>query len=357
MNISLAATLSLITAANGFTLPNSRQTGRLGRIQVVSEPTAAVEAATPVESVNEAEAPVAEVAEPEPVPEVTLDPREKIQPGRFDGISYSVACPLLEKPANLDGSHAGDFGFDPLGLSQEFDLYYMQECELRHARLAMLAVAGWPLSELVAPSWMLQDGRAPSVLNGVNPISFLAIVSALGALGFLEYKTSLRKVTGKKLGDIHEQDMSLVWKYGVAGDYNFDPANLYSSLGDDAAGRKGLRQLEVTQGRYAMLAITYFAAWEALTGHPIVENNPLFHPNGLVPLAAISYFAWSQIYQVSDIRNAPIKIEYTKDGEDILRGIKRTTDNVQRDMGPKMEAAMQFTTESVKKFKELQESA
>lgn len=80
MKFSLAATLSLITAANGFTVPNSRQTSRLGRIQVVSEPSAAVEAATPVESVSEAEAPVAEVAEPEPVPEVKIDPREKIQP-------------------------------------------------------------------------------------------------------------------------------------------------------------------------------------------------------------------------------------------------------------------------------------
>jgi len=293
---------------------------------------------------------------PKPVAE-KIDPRAKIQPGRFDDISYSLACPLLEKPSNLDGSHAGDFGFDPFGLSQEFDLYYMQECELRHARLAMLAVAGWPLSELLAPSWMLQDGRAPSVLNGVNPISFLGIVTALAAFSFLEYSTSLRKVTGKKLGDIHEQDMSLVWKYGVAGDYNFDPANLYFSLGDDAAGRKGLRQLEITQGRYAMLGITYFAAWEALTGHPIVENNPLFHPNALVPIAVVGYFAWSQIYQISDIRNAPTKIEYTKDGEDILRGIERTTNSAKKDIEPKMQAAIKLARDSVEKFKELQESA
>ena len=56
----------------------------------------------------------------------------------------------------------------------------MQEAEIRHARLAMLAVVGWPMSELLAPSWMLQNGCAPSVLNGVNPISFLAIAGFLG---------------------------------------------------------------------------------------------------------------------------------------------------------------------------------
>lgn len=79
--------------------------------------------------------------------------------GRYDNIDYSITLPFWQKPAKLDGSHAGDFGFDPMGFTDDFDIYYMQECELRHARLAMLAVVGWPLSELVAPGFMLQDGR------------------------------------------------------------------------------------------------------------------------------------------------------------------------------------------------------
>merc|ERR1712232_415391 len=142
-------------------------------------------------------------------------------------------------------------GFDPLGFTEDYDLYYLQECEIRHARLAMLAVVGWPLSELVAPSWMLQDGRAPSVLNGVNPLSALAILVSFSAFGFFEYKTSIRRTAGTKLGKKHLSDMSNVWNFGVAGDYDFDPANFYSLLGDDAQGRKGLRELEITQGRYA----------------------------------------------------------------------------------------------------------
>ena len=31
----------------------------------------------------------------------------------------------------------------------------------------------------------------------------------------------------------------------VAGNYEFDPLNLYSALGDDAAGRRAMRELEV----------------------------------------------------------------------------------------------------------------
>ena len=141
-----------------------------------------------------------------------------ISSGRYTDRENSIAIPFLKRPPALDGSHAGDYGFDPLGFTEQYDLYTMQESELRHARLAMLAVVGWPLSELVAPDWMLQDGRAPSVLNGVNPVSFLTIAAVFGALGYFEFQTSLRRVDDKPMGMIHKEDMSEVWKWGVPGD-------------------------------------------------------------------------------------------------------------------------------------------
>jgi light-harvesting complex II chlorophyll a/b binding protein 4 len=198
----------------------------------------------------------------------------------------------------------------------------MQEAEIRHSRLAMLAVIGWPMSELLAPSWMLQDGCAPSVLNGVNPLSFLAIAGFLGAAGYFEKQTSLRSNIDTPMGKQHKKDMSAIWQYGVAGDYNWDPLNLYSSCGDDWKGRKGLREVEVSHGRMAMLGITYFAAWEALTGHPIVENNLLFHPNAVLPLLAAGYVAWSQVYEVSPLDQYPIEIQYTNEGEMKLKRFK-----------------------------------
>jgi len=191
----------------------------------------------------------------------------------------------------------------------------MQESEVRHARLAMLAAVGWPMSELLAPSWMLQNGCAPSVLNGVNPLSFIAIVGFLGAAGYFEFKTSLRQSGSTPMGKLHSKDMSAIWKYGVAGDYNWDPLNLYSSCGDDWKGRKGLRDVELSHGRVAMLGITYFAFWEALTGHPIVENNMLFHPNAMFPLLVVGYAAWSQIYEIGPLNEYPIEIKYANEGE------------------------------------------
>lgn len=58
--------------------------------------------------------------------------------------SYSL-FPLRD--IQLDGSMAGDVGFDPLGLSSiaglaGADLYWMREAELKHCRIAMLAVVG-----------------------------------------------------------------------------------------------------------------------------------------------------------------------------------------------------------------------
>lgn len=210
-----------------------------------------------------------------------------------------------------------------MGLSEEFDLYYMQECELRHARLAMLAVVGWPLSELLAPNFMLQDGLAPSVLNGVSPVSAIAILAVLGAFSLFELATWNRRTAGTKLGDIHLEDMKNVWTDGVAGDYNFDPAGFYNLLGDDAYGRKGMREVEVTHGRYAMLGISYFAFYEALSGYPIVEDNMLFHPNALVPIAGAGYLAFTQLYEFSDLRKYPIKFQKTKLGNEIDEWVER----------------------------------
>jgi hypothetical protein len=52
----------------------------------------------------------------------------------------------------LDGSLAGDEGFDPLGLSNiddlGVDLYWLREAELKHCRVAMLAVVGSLAQEL-----------------------------------------------------------------------------------------------------------------------------------------------------------------------------------------------------------------
>lgn len=69
------------------------------------------------------------------------------------------------KPSGqLDGTMAGDVGFDPLGLSSigglGADLYWMREAELKHGRVAMLATVG--------VLWCDQVGSVPGFPSGQN---------------------------------------------------------------------------------------------------------------------------------------------------------------------------------------------
>jgi hypothetical protein len=53
----------------------------------------------------------------------------------------SPALPFLERPSKLDGSSPGDFGFDPLGLTDNLpDLNYVKAAEIKHSRVAMVDI-------------------------------------------------------------------------------------------------------------------------------------------------------------------------------------------------------------------------
>ena len=53
--------------------------------------------------------------------------------------TMSQALPFLTRPAALDGTLAGDVGFDPFGFAKSReDLLNFREAEIKHARLAML---------------------------------------------------------------------------------------------------------------------------------------------------------------------------------------------------------------------------
>jgi len=124
--------------------------------------------------------------------------------------------------------------------------------EIKHARLAMLAAFGWPVSEITNFGNLLTaDGRAPSLLNGglgnVNSAYWAAVV---GLAIFAEAK-GLDKQYGKQ-------------KDYLPGMLGFDP------LGGDSPST---RNAEILNGRVAMVAITIYALEEALSKAPIFPLN------------------------------------------------------------------------------------
>jgi light-harvesting complex II chlorophyll a/b binding protein 4 len=211
---------------------------------------------------------------------------------------------LKDSPAYLTGSMAGDIAFDPwclvplakpnldsakrlstaearnkkmLAMSPEEQaecVAWMRNSELKHARLAMMAVAGWPLAELANRSSLrfATNGRAPSLFNG-HLLDFWPFLFLLfGGLGYLEFTTK------DKIKD---------------GDFGFDPLGFASGKGPvggsglpifesipkqipNVGDLEALKLAEIKNGRAAMMAITGFAVQEFFWGKPVVDLTPMF---------------------------------------------------------------------------------
>lgn len=204
-------------------------------------------------------------------------------------------------PLYLDGSLAGDRGFDPkclvalartrtsvdsgawakldrgsrMVMAEPWEtrkkLMWMREAEMKHARLAMMAAAGWPISELLdrplsnllgLSSPLDSAGRAPSLLNGHlfdnGAVTTFLVLFTL-ATAALELRT-LDNVEG------------LTRTGYIPGDLGFDPLGL-------RAKRTDMDECEIKHGRTAMMAVVGFAVQEAIYGTPVVEQTPqFFHP-------------------------------------------------------------------------------
>jgi hypothetical protein len=176
---------------------------------------------------------------------------------------------LLKKDSILaDNTLVGNKGFDPLNLATSTkELMQYREAELKHGRLAMLAAAGWPVSELLQPmisqylklpDLLTKSGEAPSVLNGgldrIPPFFFLAILIFSGTVESLA-------LTTRTMGADY-----------IPGDLGFDPLSLYT--GKPERTKRGLELKELNNGRLAMLAITFYAASEFITKAAVVDGTP-----------------------------------------------------------------------------------
>eukprot|EP00429_Kryptoperidinium_foliaceum_P064389 CAMPEP_0176068252 /NCGR_PEP_ID=MMETSP0120_2-20121206/34069_1 /TAXON_ID=160619 /ORGANISM="Kryptoperidinium foliaceum, Strain CCMP 1326" /LENGTH=233 /DNA_ID=CAMNT_0017401871 /DNA_START=98 /DNA_END=799 /DNA_ORIENTATION=+ len=195
------------------------------------------------------------------------------EPPQKDGEKgeMSKAIPFVPRPKLLDGTLAGDVGFDPFGFAgaDKQSLVYMREAEIKHSRLAMLAVVGWPLAELWdkpladelgLPSLLTKTGESPSLLNGgldKVDVAYWVAVAALAGIVELE-NADAKEAKGKDY---------------VPGDCNFDPLKLFP---EDKAGQMAMQTKEIKHGRIAMMAILGFAIQEAIYGTPVVAETPFF---------------------------------------------------------------------------------
>lgn len=203
---------------------------------------------------------------------------EKAMPNRkwnemVDPKERSKSIPFLPRPINLDGSMVGDVGFDPFYLSsipKNFagfiqppswedtkglpTIYWMREAELKHSRIAMLAVPGWIATDfgLRFPFEQFSKEAIPSGYNAHDILVDQGTMTVLLLMiGFVEF------CSGAILVEVFKGESDR-----EAGDFGLDPPGLLKGKSKEQVDLMKLKELN--NGRLAMLAFGGIATQTAL---------------------------------------------------------------------------------------------
>eukprot|EP00227_Mantoniella_beaufortii_P000135 CAMPEP_0197616510 /NCGR_PEP_ID=MMETSP1326-20131121/60562_1 /TAXON_ID=1155430 /ORGANISM="Genus nov. species nov., Strain RCC2288" /LENGTH=256 /DNA_ID=CAMNT_0043185397 /DNA_START=62 /DNA_END=832 /DNA_ORIENTATION=+ len=154
--------------------------------------------------------------------------------------------PGTEPPAYLDGTMAGDYGFDPLRLGTNPEtLPYLQEAELMNGRWAMAATAGILFTDAVGLPKFWEAGEV--------------------ALGDWDIKTlvGIQVVVMGALEAARIRGFMATGQSGIVGNFPFDPAK------QDSPASK---VKEVKNARLAMMAFLGMVSQYAVTGTSPLEG-------------------------------------------------------------------------------------
>ena len=148
----------------------------------------------------------------------------------------SKSLPFLTVPSKLDGTMAGDVGFDPMGLSEiQTDLKYARAAELKNGRIAMLAIVGmlWEEYGPLLPGDAYQNRDPFAAVAQVGTQANLQIFLTIGIIELATFKQTY--------GD------------GEPGDIGWDFPGLLKKK--TPAEVKKTKEQEITHCRLAMIAI------------------------------------------------------------------------------------------------------
>jgi len=166
----------------------------------------------------------------------------------------SKSLPFLVAPKNTAG-YVGDVGFDPLGFSNNFDIKWLREAEIKHGRTSMLATVGFVIQQYVSLPGVEHCDDSNMAPNAVGASPMLQIVFWMGAL---EFWTNKGNVTMETMFEDPAR---------VPGSLGFDPMGLGKNKSDEEM--EELQLNEIKNGRLAMLAIGGMIHHNWITGSPL----------------------------------------------------------------------------------------
>lgn len=152
----------------------------------------------------------------------------------------SPSIPFLLAPKYYPAKDmVGDVGFDPLGLAEYFDIKWLREAEIKHGRVAMLAIVGIIVQEFwQLPGDLYNNPNPLAAANQVGPQVWGQIIFFNGVI-----EAGLNK--GMTISDMFAD------KDRVPGDLGFDPLQLMEEGDPNEYALK-----EITHCRLAMLAVS-----------------------------------------------------------------------------------------------------
>jgi len=161
----------------------------------------------------------------------------------------SKALPFLPRPEKLDGTMAGDKGFDPMGLSEiQQDLTYARWAELKHGRVAMLAIVGLVTQTYVHLPGAIYQNADP--FGAVSSVGLGANAQIFAAIGCVELANFYKHYDGSEPGDIG-------WTGGLL-------------KGKSQEQIMKAKEQEISHCRLAMIAITGASVQNLLFHQPIL---------------------------------------------------------------------------------------
>lgn len=188
----------------------------------------------------------------------------------------------------LDGTLAGDFGFDPLGLSDPEGAGYalspswLAYAELIHARWAMLGAAGCIAPEILGKAGVIPESTGlvwfkSGVIPPLGEYNYWCDPFSLffGEVVLMHFAELRRYQDWKKPGSMGEQGFVGLEKMlncptkdpmYPGGFFNF------AGYGKNEEALKELKLKEIKNGRLAMIAMFGFGAQAVLTGEGPYQN-------------------------------------------------------------------------------------
>jgi len=179
----------------------------------------------------------------------------------------SKAVPFLEAPKNIPTDAPGYAGFDPVGFTDNWldkdwsqqvvpDIWmgeggrkpittteWMQESEIKHGRVAMLAFLGWVAVDL----GVRFPGSAPVTGSITSSLTAHDAAVANGSMGVLLLISFVLELAGGAA--IYEQAKG---SGRQVGDFSFDPLG----FGKNPTALKKYKENEIANGRAAMLGFS-----------------------------------------------------------------------------------------------------